>query len=117
MPGLLAQCNVGLIALDPRHKTHNIPGKFLTYLLAGLPVLARVNAGTDLAQLIEKEGVGKAYVGDLVEVFANIAEDLADNAVERDTMAARGYILANRMFSSDVAVHQIVSAALTISNH
>ena len=117
MPGLLAQCNVGLIALDPRHKTHNIPGKFLTYLLAGLPVLARVNAGTDLAQLIEKEGVGKAYVGDLVEVFANIAEDLADNAVERDAMAARGYILANRMFSSDVAVHQIVSAALTTSNH
>jgi hypothetical protein len=25
------------VALDPRHTTHNIPGKFLTYLQAGVP--------------------------------------------------------------------------------
>jgi hypothetical protein len=35
--GLYAQCHIGLIALDPRHKTHNIPGKFyLTCKLACL---------------------------------------------------------------------------------
>ncbi len=57
MPGLLSQCFIGLLALDPRHKTHNIPGKFLTYLHAGLPVLALVNGGTDLMRLInEKTG-------------------------------------------------------------
>ena len=30
IPGLYAQCNVGLVALDPRHRTHNIPGKFIS---------------------------------------------------------------------------------------
>lgn len=32
IPGLYSPCHVGLVALDPRHKTHNIPGKFLTYI-------------------------------------------------------------------------------------
>jgi hypothetical protein len=43
IPGLYAQCHVGMVALDPRHKTHNIPGKFLTYMQSGLPVLANIN--------------------------------------------------------------------------
>ena len=49
------------MALDPRHKTHNIPGKFLTYMQAGLPVLASINPGNDLMQLIEGEQVKGVY--------------------------------------------------------
>jgi hypothetical protein len=33
------------VALDPRHQTHNIPGKFLSCMQAGLPVLASINPG------------------------------------------------------------------------
>ena len=32
IPGLLAQCHVGLVALDPRHRNDNVPGKFLAYM-------------------------------------------------------------------------------------
>ncbi|HAL38219.1 MAG TPA: glycosyltransferase WbuB, partial [Polaromonas sp.] len=45
------------VALDPRHKTHNIPGKFLSYMQAGLPVLASINPGNDLADVINHERV------------------------------------------------------------
>lgn len=109
MPGLLAQCHVGLLALDPRHKTHNIPGKFLTYLLAGLPVLARVNAGTDLAQLIDDEGVGCVYVGESVDALRRFAEELSDSFAKYEAMAARGRALAERMFSPATAVRQITT--------
>jgi glycosyltransferase involved in cell wall biosynthesis len=114
MPGLLAQCHIGLVALDPRHKTHNVPGKFLTYMQAGLPVLARINASTDLADLIEKEGVGCVYVGQSLEALRQIAEQLADDHGGRKQMSARGSALAQRMFSSKVAAGQIVAA---LSNH
>ncbi len=77
VPGLLAQCHVGLVALDPRHTTHNVPGKFLTYMYAGLPVLARINPGNDLAALIEADGVGYAYAGDSVDALLALAERLA----------------------------------------
>ena len=38
IPGLYAQCDFGMVFLDSRHKTHNIPGKFISYMHYGLPV-------------------------------------------------------------------------------
>ncbi len=110
MPGLLAQCHVGLLSLDPDHKTHNIPGKFLTYLQAGLPVLARVNAGTDLARIIETER-GLVYVGDQVDELRRLAEELVDCGGESEKMAERGKALGARMFSPLTAARQITAAA------
>lgn len=110
MPGLLAQCQVGLLALDPKHRTHNIPGKFLTYLQAGLPVLARVNPGTDVATLIEREDVGKAYVGASADEFAAMAVQLMDAVDSTGAMATRGRDLSHRMFSPSAAVKQLVAA-------
>jgi len=41
------------------------PDQFLTYIQAGLPILARINPGTDLANIINGEGVGRTYTGTL----------------------------------------------------
>jgi glycosyltransferase involved in cell wall biosynthesis len=111
IPGLLAQCEVGLLALHPDHKTHNIPGKFVSYVQYGLPVLARVNAGTDLEKLIAEEGVGKVYSGNSVAELKRMAEELADDEALRRSMSERGRQLGGRMFSPRVAAAQIVSAA------
>jgi glycosyltransferase involved in cell wall biosynthesis len=109
IPGLLAQCNVGLVALHPDHKTHNIPGKFVSYVQYGLPVLARVNGGTDLERLIEDEGVGRVYVGNSVAGLKRLAEELADDDALRDSMSGRGRQLGRSMFSSVTAARQIVA--------
>ena len=112
MPGLLSQCFIGLLALDPRHKTHNIPGKFLTYLLAGLPVLARVNQGTDLMKLINDEHVGQAFDSSLPEPLCQFIQRLINNPAEYEAMSRNGLALAKRMFSSTNAVNQIMSSLL-----
>jgi glycosyltransferase involved in cell wall biosynthesis len=111
IPGLLAQCQVGLVALHPDHKTHNIPGKFVSYMQYGLPVLARVNAGTDVARLIEDEQVGRVYVGSSVNELKRLAEELMDNDALRQSMSERGKQLGHRMFSPDIAAKQIVALA------
>lgn len=110
IPGLLAQCHVGLIALDPRHTTHNIPGKFLTYLRAGLPVLARINVGNDLEQVINAEGVGCVCAGDAAHQLHQLAEKLLDTPGLRAAMACRGKALAERKYSTGSAVRRIVAA-------
>jgi glycosyltransferase involved in cell wall biosynthesis len=109
IPGLLAQCHVGLVALHPDHKTHNIPGKFVSYVQYGLPVLARVNGGTDLERLIEDEGVGRVYAGNSVEELKRRAEELADDDVLRHAMSEQGRQLGGRMFSPETAARQIVA--------
>jgi glycosyltransferase involved in cell wall biosynthesis len=110
IPGLLAQCDVGLVALHPDHKTHNIPGKFVSYVQYGLPVLARVNGGTDLEKLIEHAGVGKAYVGHSVDELKRLVEELADEDALRKTMSERGMRLGHSMFSPETAAKQIVAS-------
>jgi len=59
VPALYSQCAAGLVALDQRHKSHNIPGKFISYRQSGMPALAVVNKGNDLASLIREAGVGE----------------------------------------------------------
>jgi glycosyltransferase involved in cell wall biosynthesis len=108
IPGLLAQCHVGLIALDTRHTTHNIPGKLLTYLHAGLPVLARINRGNDLEGLVRHEQVGFVVAGDDPDRLQADAQRLGDAPDERIAMAARAQSLVHRMFSPQSAVAQVV---------
>ena len=112
IPSLLAMCHVGLIALDPRHKSHNIPGKFLTYMQAGLPVLARINARTDLADLIRDENVGRVYIGNKIQSFRNMAEEIIDNESNLRIMSERGFILQKKIFSSNYAANKIVKSLL-----
>ena len=110
IPGLLAQCHIGLVALDPRHKTHNVPGKFLTYMLAGLPVLARVNAGNDLVDLISNEGVGRVYVGNSLDDLQALAEELCDDEARRARMSLQARSLAQSLFSTTAVAKKIVLA-------
>ena len=115
IPGLYAQCDVGLVTLDPRHKSHNIPGKFLSYMQAGLPVFACVNEGNDLVALIEKWQVGAVTDG-----FEDTALDaealkvmLATN--NEPAMSERCKKLAQEIFASESAARQIKSALETVT--
>ncbi len=108
--GLYAQCHVGIVALDQRHKTHNIPGKFLSYMHSGLPVLAAVNKGNDLVKLIETERVGLAEVDASASSLARAAERLLAKIKETAGYGERCRALAAKMFSSDAAARQILSA-------
>jgi glycosyltransferase involved in cell wall biosynthesis len=110
IPGLLAQARVGLLALHPDHKSHNIPGKFVSYMHYGLPVLARVNAGTDLLHIIATEKVGHAVTGEDVDQLKRLTYELADDDALREEMAANCRRVA-AMFSSRSAAEQILRAA------
>lgn len=110
IPGLYAQCHVGLVALDPRHKSHNIPGKFLTYMQSGLPVLANINAGNDLADLIRQHDVGRVSEDGSIETLERLALELIDPPDAQRGMSARCRALYGQLFSPRTAVAQIVAA-------
>lgn len=110
IPGLYAQCHVGLVALHPKHKTHNIPGKFLTYMQSGLPVLANINEGNDLVQLIRQEKVGAVATDGTVDSLRKMAEGLIEQRDSDPEMPVRCRTLYRRLFSPETAVKQIVSA-------
>jgi glycosyltransferase involved in cell wall biosynthesis len=110
IPDLYAQCDAGILALDPRHKSHNIPGKFVTYMQSGLPVLANINAGNDLAQLIRDERVGHVCETNQVDELLLLTEKLLDQIQKDSGLSARCTALFEREFAVEKAVQQIVAA-------
>lgn len=110
IPDLYAQCDAGIVALDTRHKSHNIPGKFLTYMQSGLPVLANVNPGNDLAQMIRTERVGHVCEVNQVSALLLLTEKLLDQIEMDSGLSARCTALFEREFAVAKSVKQIVAA-------
>ena len=109
IPGLYAQCHVGLIALDARHTTHNIPGKFLSYLQSGMPVMAIINHGNDLQLMIERYQVGRVTTDRSQDNLLALANSLIeDDSLWDGEMRSRCKKLAADFFSSKTAVEQII---------
>jgi glycosyltransferase involved in cell wall biosynthesis len=106
---ILAQCHIGLIFLDPRHQTHNIPGKLISYLKAGLPILAYVNPGNDLETLIPDAGIGRVCFGDgamshrsLLDEAQAVLQDSLDPKIKERAIA-----FGQSLFSVAKAAEQI----------
>ena len=53
-------CDFGIVLLDKFHKTHNIPGKFISYVSNGLPVFCILNNYNPLIDIVNKNYLGIA---------------------------------------------------------
>lgn len=107
--GLYDQCDIGLICLDARHQTQNIPGKFVSYMHSGLPVLAIANPGNDLFELITVYNVGIAIEAG-TEKHLRVAGEKALKLLSDKLLSSRCKRLANDKFSSENAVKQIMES-------
>lgn len=109
MGGLYAQCDAGLVALDARHRWHNVPGKFISYMHAGLPVLASINPGNDMEEMIRDERVGVVSTEPDGADLPALAQALA-RAIEQDPdYPARCLQLAARRFSARTIAGQLAA--------
>jgi glycosyltransferase involved in cell wall biosynthesis len=82
---LYCQCHAGLVFLNYCHKSHNIPGKFISYLEAGLPIIASVNPGNDLIDIVNGEGLGFA-----TDVSNSLAEKISNFINDANNLIAYG---------------------------
>jgi glycosyltransferase involved in cell wall biosynthesis len=107
---VLRRCHVGLITLDRRLTTHNIPGKLLAYLEAGLPVVASINAGNDLIAMLTESGAGIGFVNGSDEEFAGETLALVVDAARCAKMSRNARALLAQRFSVETATRQLLTA-------
>jgi len=105
--GLLRQCQVGLVSLDKRLRSHNITGKLLSYLEAGLPVLASVNSGNDIKAVVEGAGAGLVFWNGEDDALTSAANWMLDRGDERARMGTAARRLCRTQFSATAAAEQI----------
>jgi hypothetical protein len=109
LPSLYLDCRCGIISLDINLSTHNIPGKFLSYLYSGLPVIANINPGNDLETIVNKYEVGRCISTiDPFEIARQIVSmvDTMDSGNIRDRCEA----LVREQFSSRNAAIQVLKS-------
>lgn len=106
--GMLAEFDIGLISLDSNLRTQNFPGKMLGYMYHSLPILASLNPGNDLGQLLETERAGFACLNGEDERLADYARQLIDSALLRAELGRNGRRLLESTFSAQRAAEQII---------
>lgn len=107
--GMLSQFDIGLISLDRQLKTHNFPGKMLGYMYFSMPILACINPGNDLKDLLESSQAGFACIGRQQRQLRAYALKLAGDADLRRRMGQNGRKLLEDKFCVTKTVSQILS--------
>ena len=107
------QCYVGMISLNHNHTTHNIPGKLLSYLFSGLPVLADINPNSDLEKLIINKSVGKVCSTNKKSDLVNQALSLISQIETDKKINIRCKNAFEDLFSTNIAVNQILKGLST----
>ena len=98
LPEIYTQCHYGLILLDLSLKTHNIPGKFLSYLHAGLPVFASINQGNDLERIIEENELGQYSSANNHNEVATKMLELAAISYDREENKLKSIVRPFKLF-------------------
>lgn len=110
MPGVLTgdalldalrSAHVGVVSQRPDLPEFNLPSKLMTYMACGLPVLASVADGSEVARIVRESGAGWVTdAGDPARFAAAAASVLQDpEALARAAAAARRF--ADEQFSPE----------------
>jgi len=109
--GLVSEFDIGLVCLARTKKIGNIPGKLLGYMYCSLPILASINPGNDLKQILEESQAGFVCLNGEDELLCKQALRLAKDARLRRQMGQNARALLEKTFSVKRAAAQILSHA------
>jgi glycosyltransferase involved in cell wall biosynthesis len=106
---MLAEFDIGLISLDRSLRTQNFPGKMLGYMLHSLPILASINPGNDLKEMLEENKAGLVSINGEDEVLAANARRLLEDKNLRRQLGQNARALLEKTFSVSTAARQILA--------
>ncbi len=109
VPEVLATADVSLVSLQPQVSGRSLPSKTFSYFASGRPIIAMVDEGSDVWNLITQAGAGlcipPADPNKLVEAVLALEAD----ADLRQRMAQAGHAYAEQHHSHRQAAQQFIS--------
>lgn len=105
---MIACCDVGLIFLDHRFTIPNFPSRLLSYMQAGLPVLACTDPNTDIGKVVVNGGFGWWCESNDVGAFREQIKLIV--SINKATMQQRGKEYLHEHYTSEKAYRTIVQS-------
>jgi glycosyltransferase involved in cell wall biosynthesis len=105
-PQILHASDVSVVTLSKDLLTPVVPGKMLSIMAAGKPVLASLPLSGDAPKIIKKYGCGIVVEPDSPELFANAILKLYNNRSLCEEMGKKGRETAEKIFSRIVCINE-----------
>jgi len=106
---LIESVDVGLVSINEDYKVPTCPSKAVSYMAAGVPILAMINANNDYGEIIEKSGSGYWAVGSdkirTIELFNRILT----NKELRMQMSENGKLFYEQNCTAKVAYSTMIA--------
>jgi glycosyltransferase involved in cell wall biosynthesis len=100
-PQVLGAGEIMLAMVGAEAASFSVPSKILSYLAAGKPIVAAIDAGNDAARTIEQAGAGSVTAPGDTAAFVDRVLALAADPALRATMGANGRAFAEQHFAID----------------
>lgn len=107
---MLSEFDVGMITLDGNLKTHNFPGKMLGYMYFAKPILASINYGNDLIEVLKKSNAALSCLAGQDDLLCEHTLRLTEDAALRKKIGQNAKTLLENVFSVKKAASQIVAS-------
>lgn len=89
----------GVVSLSPNVIRYAYPSKVMSYLSAGLPLLAVVEDDSELAQLVREERIGVSCAPDDIEALSQMLVGLPGRTTNREACRSRCQAVARERFA------------------
>ena len=109
---MISEFDIGLISLSRKLTTHNFPGKMLGYMHANLPIVASINPGNDLFDVILDAEAGFVCENGNDDAFYAAVCRLVTDVHLQNKMGENSRKLLMKTFSAKQAA-QIILSSLT----
>lgn len=110
---MLSEFDVGLISLDKRLTTQNVPGKLMGYMQYSKPVLASINPGNDLKQILDDAQAGFCLINGDDDGLRRAALKLLQDENLRQQCGRNCLRLLEKTFAVSAAAEQILNGLNT----
>lgn len=107
---MVAVCDVGMIFLDHRFTIPNFPSRLLSYMQAGLPVLACTDPNTDVGKVIEEGRFGWWCESNDVKNFGEIIQKI--NQKELSSIGNNGTAFLKKHYTANKCYKQIIESLM-----
>ena len=103
---MVSACDVGMIFLDHRFTIPNFPSRILSYMQAGLPVLAVTDPNTDIGRTIENAGFGWWSESNDIAAFIKTIDQICTSNISQ--VGKKGFEFLNHHYTVDRGYNIII---------
>ena len=105
---VIKSVDLGLVSINESYRVPTCPSKAVSYMAAGVPILAMINPGSDYGQIIEDSGAGYWSVGSDKERTVELFDKICNDSELRQRMSSSGKAFYKKNCTVEVAYSTMV---------